>query len=604
MAEENKGRVFTGKDVSEYKKTMDVFQKSGGTAPVGNVISNIKSVEDTFKEVRNLLFEEVVIREKEIDPERDTKKEAYDFFSPVITKNLPKFKERLEKGESIEEVEIKEKAASTAAKITNKVNDLTTRPISEIVSKYVSINDIQFEDAYDTINEKVQTATGQSLADLMSFYRQTDDLVKEGGGAGMDQKALKETLDKHNILLNSIGVILKEMGIKNPAFEEAEKNLEKSLSEVSSRSVEGVKETVKSEKESKEISKETLTEKTETKTLESVKTESKITETVKAPETGTEKPPLVVTTPMTAIKTETAPPAPAAPEIKTESLPIEGVGSKETEVKAPKESPKTGVVESKPVVEKTVIITPTEAAKSPAEATKPTVAEAPKSIEQVGGAEAPKSIEQVGGAEAPKSIEQAGGAETPATEAGELVSTPKSLLEQLGLGNLLGFSEPGEAGVTSTGTAPTGSKETTPGAISKASPISIESIKEQKSSMMTQISEKTGIAPKVESSPLKMSKEIPQPQTKQSGEQSTSASTPKGEESGSSEIGGEISSSESETKSESTVKSIESPNTEGNKGSDVDSGKDTLNAILSVMQEIRETLNGPLIVMGSGNKFD
>ena len=592
MAEENKGRVFTGKDVSEYKKTMDVFQKSGGTAPVGNVISNIKSVEDTFKEVRNLLFEEVVIREKEIDPERDTKKEAYDFFSPVITKNLPKFKERLEKGESIEEVEIKEKAASTAAKITNKVNDLTTRPISEIVSKYVSINDIQFEDAYDTINEKVQTATGQSLADLMSFYRQTDDLVKEGGGAGMDQKALKETLDKHNILLNSIGVILKEMGIKNPAFEEAEKNLEKSLSEVSSRSVEGVKETVKSEKESKEISKEILTEKTETKTLESVKTESKITETVKAPETGTEKPPLVVTTPMTAIKTETAPPAPAAPEIKTESLPIEGVGSKETEVKAPKESPKTGVVESKPVVEKTVIITPTEAAKSPAEATKPTVAEAPKSIEQVGGAEAPKSIEQ------------AGGAETPATEAGELVSTPKSLLEQLGLGNLLGFSEPGEAGVTSTGTAPTGSKETTPGAISKASPISIESIKEQKSSMMTQISEKTGIAPKVESSPLKMSKEIPQPQTKQSGEQSTSASTPKGEESGSSEIGGEISSSESETKSESTVKSIESPNTEGNKGSDVDSGKDTLNAILSVMQEIRETLNGPLIVMGSGNKFD
>ena len=592
MAEENKGRVFTGKDVSEYKKTMDVFQKSGGTAPVGNVISNIKSVEDTFKEVRNLLFEEVVIREKEIDPERDTKKEAYDFFSPVITKNLPKFKERLEKGESIEEVEIKEKAASTAAKITNKVNDLTTRPISEIVSKYVSINDIQFEDAYDTINEKVQTATGQSLADLMSFYRQTDDLVKEGGGAGMDQKALKETLDKHNILLNSIGVILKEMGIKNPAFEEAEKNLEKSLSEVSSRSVEGVKETVKSEKESKEISKEILTEKTETKTLESVKTESKITETVKAPETGTEKPPLVVTTPMTAIKTETAPPAPAAPEIKTESLPIEGVGSKETEVKAPKESPKTGVVESKPVVEKTAIITPTEAAKSPAEATKPTVAEAPKSIEQVGGAEAPKSIEQ------------AGGAETPATEAGELVSTPKSLLEQLGLGNLLGFSEPGEAGVTSTGTAPTGSKETTPGAISKASPISIESIKEQKSSMMTQISEKTGIAPKVESSPLKMSKEIPQPQTKQSGEQSTSASTPKGEESGSSEIGGEISSSESETKSESTVKSIESPNTEGNKGSDVDSGKDTLNAILSVMQEIRETLNGPLIVMGSGNKFD
>ena len=228
----------------------------------------------------------------------------------------------------------------------------------------------------------------------MSFYRQTDDLVKEGGGAGMDQKALKETLDKHNILLNSIGVILKEMGIKNPAFEEAEKNLEKSLSEVSSRSVEGVKETVKSEKESKEISKEALTEKTETKTLESVKTESKITETVKAPETGTEKPPLVVTTPMTAIKTETAPPAPAAPEIKTESLPIEGVGSKETEVKAPKESPKTGVVESKPVVEKTVIITPTEAAKSPAEATKPTVAEAPKSIEQVGGAEAPKSIEQ------------------------------------------------------------------------------------------------------------------------------------------------------------------------------------------------------------------
>ena len=592
MAEENKGRVFTGKDVSEYKKTMDVFQKSGGTAPVGNVISNIKSVEDTFKEVRNLLFEEVVIREKEIDPERDTKKEAYDFFSPVITKNLPKFKERLEKGESIEEVEIKEKAASTAAKITNKVNDLTTRPISEIVSKYVSINDIQFEDAYDTINEKVQTATGQSLADLMSFYRQTDDLVKEGGGAGMDQKALKETLDKHNILLNSIGVILKEMGIKNPAFEEAEKNLEKSLSEVSPGSVEGVKETVKSEKESKEISKEALTEKTETKTLESVKTESKTTETVKAPETGAEKPPLVVTTPMSATKTETAPPAPAAPEIKTESLPIEGVGSKETEVKAPKESPKTGVVESKPVVEKTVIITPTEAAKSPAEATKPTVAEAPKSIEQVGGAEAPKSIEQ------------AGGAETPATEAGELVSTPKSLLEQLGLGNLLGFSEPGEAGVTSTGTAPTGSKETTPGAISKASPISIESIKEQKSSMMTQISEKTGIAPKVESSPLKMSKEMPQPQTKQSGEQSTSASTPKGEESGSSEIGGEISSSESETKSESTVKSIESPNTEGNKGSDVDSGKDTLNAILSVMQEIRETLNGPLIVMGSGNKFD
>ena len=540
MAEENKGRVFTGKDVSEDKKTMDAFQRSGGTAPVGNAISNIKSVEDTFKEVRNLLFEEVAIKEKEIDPERDTKKEAYDFFSPAIAKDLPKFKERLEKGESIEEVEIKEKAASTAAKITNKVNDLTTRPISEIVSKYVSINDIQFEDAYDTINEKVQTATGQSLADLMSFYRQTDDLVKEGGGAGMDQKALKETLDKHNILLNSIGVILKEMGIKNPAFEEAEKNLEKSLSEVSPGSVEGVKETVKSEKESKEISKESLTEKTETKTLESVKTESKTTETVKAPETGAEKPPLVVTTPMSA--------------------------------------PKTGVVESKPVVEKTAIITPTEAAKSPAEATKPTVAEAPKSIEQVGGAE------------------------TPATEAGESESTPKSLLEQLGLGNLLGFSEPGEAGVTSTGTPPTGSKETTPGAISKASPISIESIKEQKSSMMTQISEKTGIAPKVESSPLKMSKEIPQPQTKQSGEQSTS--TPKGEESGSSGIGGEISSSGSETKSESTVKSIESPNTEGNKGSDVDSGKDTLNAILSVMQEIRETLNGPLIVMGSGNKFD
>jgi len=577
LAEENKGRVFTGKDVSEDKKTMDAFQRSGGTAPVGNAISNIKSVEDTFKEVRNLLFEEVAIKEKEIDPERDTKKEAYDFFSPAIAKDLPKFKERLEKGESIEEVEIKEKAASTAAKITNKVNDLTTRPISEIVSKYVSINDIQFEDAYDTINEKVQTATGQSLADLMSFYRQTDDLVKEGGGAGMDQKALKETLDKHNILLNSIGVILKEMGIKNPAFEEAEKNLEKSLSEVSPGSVEGVKETVKSEKESKEISKESLTEKTETKTLESVKTESKTTETVKAPETGAEKPPLVVTTPMSATKTETAPPAPAAPEIKTESLPIEGVGSKETEVKAPKESPKTGVVESKPVVEKTAIITPTEAAKSPAEATKPTVAEAPKSIEQVGGAE------------------------TPATEAGESGSTPKSLLEQLGLGNLLGFSEPGEAGVTSTGTTPTGSKETTPGAISKASPISIESIKP---SIITQMPEKAGIAPKVESSPLKMSKEIPQPQTKQSGEQSTSTSTPKGEESGSSRIGGEISSSGSETKSESPVKSIENPNTERNKGSDVDSGKDTLNAILSVMQEIRETLNGPLIVMGSGNKFD
>ena len=289
----------------------------------------------------------------------------------------------------------------------------------------------------------------------MSFYRQTDDLVKEGGGAGMDQKALKETLDKHNILLNSIGVILKEMGIKNPAFEEAEKNLEKSLSEVSSRSVEGVKETVKSEKESKEISKEILTEKTETKTLESVKTESKITETVKAPEAVAEKPPLVVTTPTSATKTEAAPPAPAAPEIKTVTLPIEGVGLKKAEVTAPKESPKIGVVEIKPVVEKTAIIAPTESAKSPIEAAKLTVTEAPKSIEQVGGEE------------------------IPATEAGESESTPKSLLEQLGLGNLLDFSGSGEAGITSTGTPPTGSKETTPGAISKASPISIESIKEQ-----------------------------------------------------------------------------------------------------------------------------
>lgn len=580
MAEENKGRIFTGKGVSEDEKTMDAFQRSDGTVQEENATSNIKSVGDTFEEVQDLLFEEVSIKEKEIDPERDSKKETYDFFSPVIASDLPKFKERLEKGESIEEVEIKEKAASTAAKITNKVNDLTTRPISEIVSKYVSINDIQFEDAYNTINEKVQTSTGQSLADLMSFYRQTEDLVKGREGAGMDQKTLKETLDKHNILLNSIGVILKEMGIKNPAFEEAEKNLEKSLSEASPGSVEGVKETVKSEKESKEISKETLTEKTEAKTLESVKIESKTTETVKAPEVVAEKPPLVVTTPTSATKTEVAPPAPAAPEIKTVTLPIEGVGLKKAEVTAPKESPKIGVVEIKPVVEKTAIIAPTEAAKSPIEAAKLTVTEAPKSIEQVGGEE------------------------IPATEAGESESTPKSLLEQLGLGNLLDFSGSGEAGITSTGTPPTGSKETTPGAVSKASPISIESIKEQKSSMMSQISEKTGIAPKVESSPLKMFREIPQPQTKQSGEQSTSTSTSKGEESGSSGIGGEISSSGSETKSESSVKSTEIPNTEGNKGSDVDSGKDTLNAILSVMQEIRETLNGPLIVMGSGNKFD
>ena len=580
MAEENKGRIFTGKGVSEDEKTMDAFQRSDGTVQEENATSNIKSVGDTFEEVQDLLFEEVSIKEKEIDPERDSKKETYDFFSPVIASDLPKFKERLEKGESIEEVEIKEKAASTAAKITNKVNDLTTRPISEIVSKYVSINDIQFEDAYNTINEKVQTSTGQSLADLMSFYRQTEDLVKWQEGAGMDQKTLKETLDKHNILLNSIGVILKEMGIKNPAFEEAEKNLEKSLSEASPGSVEGVKETVKSEKESKEISKETLTEKTEAKTLESVKIESKTTETVKAPEVVAEKPPLVVTTPTSATKTEVAPPAPVAHEIKTVTLPIEGVGLKKAEVTAPKESPKIGVVEIKPVVEKTAIIAPTEAAKSPIEAAKLTVTEAPKSIEQVGGEE------------------------IPATEAGESESTPKSLLEQLGLGNLLDFSGSGEAGITSTGTPPTGSKETTPGAVSKASPISIESIKEQKSSMMSQISEKTGIAPKVESSPLKMFREIPQPQTKQSGEQSTSTSTSKGEESGSSGIGGEISSSGSETKSESSVKSTEIPNTEGNKGSDVDSGKDTLNAILSVMQEIRETLNGPLIVMGSGNKFD
>ena len=580
MAEENKGRIFTGKGVSEDEKTMDAFQRSDGTVQEENATSNIKSVGDTFEEVQDLLFEEVSIKEKEIDPERDSKKETYDFFSPVIASDLPKFKERLEKGESIEEVEIKEKAASTAAKITNKVNDLTTRPISEIVSKYVSINDIQFEDAYNTINEKVQTSTGQSLADLMSFYRQTEDLVKGREGAGMDQKTLKETLDKHNILLNSIGVILKEMGIKNPAFEEAEKNLEKSLSEASPGSVEGVKETVKSEKESKEISKETLTEKTEAKTLESVKIESKTTETVKAPEVVAEKPPLVVTTPTSATKTEVAPPAPVAHEIKTVTLPIEGVGLKKAEVTAPKESPKIGVVEIKPVVEKTAIIAPTESAKSPIEAAKLTVTEAPKSIEQVGGEE------------------------IPATEAGESESTPKSLLEQLGLGNLLDFSGSGEAGITSTGTPPTGSKETTPGAVSKASPISIESIKEQKSSMMSQISEKTGIAPKVESSPLKMFREIPQPQTKQSGEQSTSTSTSKGEESGSSGIGGEISSSGSETKSESSVKSTEIPNTEGNKGSDVDSGKDTLNAILSVMQEIRETLNGPLIVMGSGNKFD
>jgi len=580
LAEENKGRIFTGKGVSEDEKTMDAFQRSDGTVQEENATSNIKSVGDTFEEVQDLLFEEVSIKEKEIDPERDSKKETYDFFSPVIASDLPKFKERLEKGESIEEVEIKEKAASTAAKITNKVNDLTTRPISEIVSKYVSINDIQFEDAYNTINEKVQTSTGQSLADLMSFYRQTEDLVKWQEGAGMDQKTLKETLDKHNILLNSIGVILKEMGIKNPAFEEAEKNLEKSLSEASPGSVEGVKETVKSEKESKEISKETLTEKTEAKTLESVKIESKTTETVKAPEVVAEKPPLVVTTPTSATKTEVAPPAPVAHEIKTVTLPIEGVGLKKAEVTAPKESPKIGVVEIKPVVEKTAIIAPTESAKSPIEAAKLTVTEAPKSIEQVGGEE------------------------IPATEAGESESTPKSLLEQLGLGNLLDFSGSGEAGITSTGTPPTGSKETTPGAISKASPISIESIKEQKSSMMSQISEKTGIAPKVESSPLKMFREIPQPQTKQSGEQSTSTSTSKGEESGSSGIGGEISSSGSETKSESSVKSTEIPNTEGNKGSDVDSGKDTLNAILSVMQEIRETLNGPLIVMGSGNKFD
>ncbi len=578
MAEENKGRVFTGKDVSDDKKTMDAFQRSGGAVPIGNAISNLKSVEDTFKEVRNLLFEEVAIKEKEIDPERDTKKEAYDFFSPAITRDLPKFKERLEKGESIEEVEIKEKAASTAAKITNKVNDLTTRPISEIVSKYVRINDIQFEDAYDTINEKVQTATGQSLADLMTFYRQTDDLVKEGGVAGMDQKVLKETLDKHNILLNSIGVILKEMGIKNPAFEEAEKNLEKSLSQVSPGSVEGVKETVKSEKESRETSKEALTEKTETKTLESVKTESKTIETVKVPETTAEKSPSVVTTPMAATKTEAAPPAPAAPEVKAGSRSIEGVGSKESGLKTPKESPKTEVVESKPAVEKTATIAPGEAAKSPLVATKSMVAETPKSIEQVGGADIPATGEEESG------------------------TTPKSLLEQLGLGSLLGFSEPQEAGVTSTGIIPAGSKEMTPGTISKASPISIDSIKEQKPSTMTQMSEKTGIAPKVESSLLKMSKEIPQPQAKQNVEQS--ASSPKGEESGSSEIGGEISSSGSETKSESAVKSIENPNTEGNKGSDVDGGKDTLNAILSVMQEIRETLNGPLIVMGSGNKFD
>ena len=588
MAEENKGRVFSGKDITEDKKALDKFTASRGTTELGDSAKNIKAVGEVSEEVRKVFIEEVSAAEQKIDPEKTSKKEAYDFFSPVIGKEIISFKKKLEKGESIEEVAIKEKAEKAAATRSRYANDILTRPISEIISGHIRIKDLEEADSFEEVSSRVEESGAGTLRSLMDLFLQTEDLVKNPG-PGMNMKMLNDTLSKHNILLNGVALLLKELGIKNPDFNDAEKKFDEALKSFNPKSLEGVKNEIKTETTKEKETSSTTTEKTETKTLETLKSETKSIESVgeEAKKTEESKEPIATPKEETISIGEKKEPAPV--EAVSAALKSPEAGEIKTEAGI-----KTEV--SKPSVES---VGEAKSLETPAVSAQPstpsTTASQPASIQKIEGSESTEKTESASGAVESVSTEEKGesAAESPM----------QGFLDSLGLGGLLsGLKNKSPKGPESgekTEKKTEGKKiqEVSKEISQTVSPVSIESIKQTEQTAKSP----SGLQAKIESSPLKMSKEIPAPTSKTSQE-SVSASQAENEKSESQATG--ETDKMSETKTESTVKNTESSSEKSSEGSKGGSDQEVLASILMVMQEIRETLNGPLIVTNSGNKFD
>jgi len=598
LAEENKGRVFSGKDITEDKKTLDRFIASRGTTELGDSAKNIKAVGEVSGEVRKAFIEEVSAAEQKIDPEKASKKEAYDFFSPVIGKEITSFKKKLEEGESIEEVAIKEKAEKVAATRSRYANDILTRPISEIISGHIRIKDLEGADSFEDVSSRVEESGAGTLRSLMDLFLQTEDLVKNPGPE-MNMKMLNDTLSKHNILLNGVALLLKELGIKNPDFNDAEKKFDEALKSFNPKSLEGVKNEIKTETTKEKETSSTTTEKTETKTLETLKSETKTLETLKSETKSIES------VGEEAKKTEGSKEPIAIPKEETISIgekkepaPVEAVSSA-------LKSPEAGEIKTEAGI-KTEVSKPSMESVGEAKSLETPAVSAPPSTPSTTASQ-PASIQKIEGSESTEKTEPASGAVEPVSteEKGESAaeSPMQGFLDSLGLGGLLSGlkkkstkeSESGEK--TEKKTEGKKIQEVSKEIAQTTSPVSIESIKQTEQTAKSP----SALQAKIESSPLKMSKEIPAPVSKTSQE-SVSASQVENEKPESQATGeaGVM----SETKTESAVKSTGSSSEKSSEGSKGGSDQEVLASILMVMQEIRETLNGPLIVTSSGNKFD
>lgn len=548
MAEENKGKVFSSKDITEDKNIMQSYVDSGGRTDPGESLKNIAGSQKVSEDVRKMFIDEVTSVEKEIDPNRDDKKEAYDFFSPVIGRSIKSFKEKIEKGESIDEVTIKGKAKDVATKISKYAGDISSKPISDIVYNHIRLKDLENADSYEEVEKKIEDSGVGSMKDLMKFFLDSKDLADKPD-PGIDSKLLNETLTKHNILLNGVAILLKELGIKNPAFEGAEKNFDDAIKAFNSKSLEGVNNESPTKASTEKAKEEPVISKTETKSLETLKNIDNTSSTG-----GMES--ASVATPQTTTPSISSQSDAKAPQVQTTPISIISEARPAENVAAPN---KTSVNETPVVQSQPIGIKKEESEKN-----------APSST----------GIEDVASKEP-----------APAKN----YSPQELLLRSMGLGGLLdmaGNEDSEKYESSSTGTNP----------IEKSSPISMESIKPDVTKILgTSQGDAASISsPKMEKTSLKMTKEVQTSQKKETQNIESATEKP-------STTQGEASSGDTtnvdETKSGSIVKNNETPASENTEEKDTKMDQKVLLSLLSVMQDVRDILSGPLIVTDSKNNF-
>lgn len=602
----NSNRSFSGKNVSGDKEKFENYIKSKGSTDLGDSIQNLNDVQKTFEEVREVYLEEVREVENELDPKRKENEEAYSFFSPVISREIWKFKESLEKGDSIEEVDIREVAEENATTRSRYASDILNSPISRIVGNYVTIKKLEDSESYDEIDNKIREAGAGSIPELLDFFNKTFELIEDAKKAGtINTRDLKETIDKHNIILSAVAVILEGMGIKNPNFEGQDKKLEKYLSDFTPRGIENNKVEITP---NTEIPKSEVIKTTEEKTIEKTINSEKVTEKNSVQNTRTE------TSNTEVAKRETNQTS-TNKERSLESLTIlSSNGTKETTAPTtPAASVQSSILSLTPEIKTTTKETNTDNTRTQPQTEK--TAAPPNSMDSVRmeRSEKPNDLKNSIASSLINSLtgikvdqSNKGSIEGNATESSgnPIKSTASNIIDQLGLGGLIGEATPNSQNQIGTSDQKNdgNQKKLDPQTTQKeSSGLSIDQIKSPVSIKNT-LSEKSAQASAiVERSPLKMLIENKDQLSKdKKGEESTMTSE------SNKKIEPLESNSESvETKPESKVKyetraKSKSESMEGGK-SEIDS--QILSSILVVMQEIRDTLNGPIIVTNSENNF-